>query len=284
MFEHTPEDQYVEVGSIQTRYWTLGDEGPPVLLIHGIGASMESWAANVGPLAEAHRVYALDLVGAGYTDKPEAPYSLSYLAQFVADFMETMDLTRASVVGHSLGGGAALKLALEHAEKVESLVLVASAGLGREGHIFFKLASLPLVGELLIRPTSREGVAQSLETFYTDPSMVTEERVDLSYDLLSQPGYQRAYLSMVRSLATVFGARKSVIRSIVDHLDEIKAPTLVVWGEEDNILPVKHAHVAAEGIPDARLHIFEDCGHMVPEEKPEAFNDLLTAFLNDRPI
>jgi pimeloyl-ACP methyl ester carboxylesterase len=190
---------------------------------------LESWAENIRALAKTHRVFALDLVGFGYSDKPTAPYTLSFLAQFVADFMESQDTGRASIIGHSLGRGVALKLALEHAEKVDKLVLVSSAGLDREGHIFFKLGSLPLVGEYLTRP-NRERTAQFLEEMVYDPEMVTEELVDLDYDLMSRPGAQEAYLSALRSIATVLGARKTVIRSIVDNLDRITAPTLVVWG------------------------------------------------------
>jgi 4,5:9,10-diseco-3-hydroxy-5,9,17-trioxoandrosta-1(10),2-diene-4-oate hydrolase len=279
MLEQPSEDKYVDVRDLRTRYWMLGDEGPPLVLIHGIGASVESWAANVHPLSRTHRVYALDLVGFGAADKPAAPYTLSYLAQFVADFMRSQDIERASIVGHSLGGGVALKLALGHAEKVDKLVLVSSAGLGREGHIFFRLGSLPLVGDYLTRP-NRERTAQFLEEMVYDPEMVTEELVDLSYDLMSRSGAQEAYLSTLRSLATVFGTRKTVLRSIVDRLDRITAPTLVVWGEQDEILPVAQAHVAAEGIPQARLHIFQECGHYVPLEKAEAFNALVSEFLN----
>jgi len=279
MLENLPDDMTVDVGTVRTRYWTVGDEGPPLVLIHGIGASVESWAETVRPLAKTHRVYALDLVGFGQSDKPDAPYTLSFLAQFVADFMEGQDIGRASIIGHSLGGGVALKLALEHAEKVDKLVLVSSAGLGREGHIFFKLGSLPLVGEVLTRP-NRERTAQFLEEMFYDPEMVTDELVDLNYDLMSRPGAQEAYLAALRSIATVFGARKTVIRSIVDNLDEVTAPTLVVWGEQDAMLPVSHAHVAAEAIPDARLHIFERCGHCAPMERAEAFNALVSEFLN----
>jgi len=279
MLEQPSEDKYVDVSGLRTRYWALGDEGPPMVLIHGIGASMESWAPNVHPLARTHRVYALDLVGFGASDKPAIPYSLSFLAQSVADFMSSQGIAQASITGHSLGGGVALRLALEHPEKVNKLVLVSSAGLGREGHVFFKLGSLPLVGEYLTRP-NRERTAQFLAEMLYDPEMVTEELVDLHYNLMSRPGAQEAYLSALRSIATVFGTRKTVLRSIVDNLDRITAPTLVVWGEQDGILPVAHAHVAAEAIPNVRLHIFQECGHYVQLEKADAFNALLLEFLN----
>jgi len=278
MSTQNPQDRYIEVESVKTRYWALGDEGTTVILIHGIGAAVESWALNIHALAEHHRVYALDLVGFGYSDKPPARYSYSYLSQFVADFMKAQAVAQASLVGHSLGGGVALKLAIQHPEKVEKLVLVGSTGLGREAPLFFRLSSLPIVGEFLTRP-SRKGTAQFLRECFYDPAMVTEEMIEQSYGLDSLPGAQETYLSTVRAIANIFGGREGVIRGFVDNLGKITAPTLIVWGKQDRILPVAHGHVAEERIAGAQFHIFEECGHVPPMEKAEAFNALVSEFL-----
>ncbi len=128
----TPQDRYVQVGQINTRYWTEGDKGTTVILLHGIGSSVETWTYNISVLAQHHRVYAVDLVGAGRSDKPPATYSLTYLAQFVLGFMDAMSIECASLVGNSLGGGVALQFALNFPQKVEKLVLVNSLGLGKE--------------------------------------------------------------------------------------------------------------------------------------------------------
>src|SRR5512142_372897 len=109
-------DCYVRVGSVNTRYRVAGASGSPVLLIHGIGSYVENWDSNLLPLAEQHRVYALDLVGFGRSDKPAAPYTIDYFADFVRDFLRTQGLERAHIVGSSMGGIIAMNLAIRHPE------------------------------------------------------------------------------------------------------------------------------------------------------------------------
>jgi pimeloyl-ACP methyl ester carboxylesterase len=127
-----PADQYVKVGSINTRFWASGDQGPPVILVHGLGGSVENWVYNIEPLAQRHRVYALDLKGFGRTDKTPLLREMEELMQFVIDFMEVQEIPRASLVGNSLGGGIVLSIAIRSPEKVDKLVLVDNAGMGRD--------------------------------------------------------------------------------------------------------------------------------------------------------
>ena len=280
MSTQKPQVQYTKVGQINTRFWALGDEGSTVLLIHGIGGSLEDWMLNANALARHNRVYALDLVGSGHSDKPSVSYSFSYLAQFVNDFMEAQNIDRASLIGHSLGGGVTLQFTIQFPDKVDKLVLVNSAGLGKEASIFFRLPALPILGELLTRP-SRKGTANLLKACVHDPAVVTDELIELGYSLAVLPGAQNAFLSTVRSLGNFRGIRKDVLRSIVDNLGTITAPTLVFWGQQDRILPVAHAYIAEKRIPNARLHIFNPCGHLTQLERPEEFNSLVLEFLAD---
>jgi pimeloyl-ACP methyl ester carboxylesterase len=274
----TPQVQYTRVGQINTRFWALGDEGSTVLLIHGIGGSLEDWMLNANALARHHRVCAVDLVGSGHSDKPSVSYSSSYLAQFVNDFMEAQNIDRASLIGHSLGGGVSLQFTIQFPDKVDKLVLVNSAGLGKEVSILFRLPTLPILGELLTRP-SRKGTANLLKACVHDPAVVTDELIELAYSLAVLPGAQNAFLSTVRTLGNFRGIRKDVLRSIVDNLGTITAPTLVFWGQQDRILPVAHAYIAEKRIPNARLHIFNPCGHLTQLERPEEFNSLVLEFL-----
>jgi 4,5:9,10-diseco-3-hydroxy-5,9,17-trioxoandrosta-1(10),2-diene-4-oate hydrolase len=273
-----PQDQYVRVGEVNTRFWALGDEGAAVILIHGLGGHVESWVLNVHALAEHHRVFALDLVGFGRSDKPDAPYTLPFFAQFVRDFMETQGIERASLVGHSLGGGIAFQFALLHPDQVEKLVSVDGAGLGKQGNLLLRLGTLPLLGEWASRP-SRKGTAQSYRQIVYDPAVITEEAIDISHELDCLPGAQQAMLATLRSLANLWGVREEVYRPILDNLGNISRPTLVVWGKQDTILPVAHARVAEERMPGAHVHIFDPCGHMPQVERPEEFNKLLLEFL-----
>jgi 4,5:9,10-diseco-3-hydroxy-5,9,17-trioxoandrosta-1(10),2-diene-4-oate hydrolase len=249
-----------------------------VLLIHGIGGSVEEWRLNIETLAERHRVYAIDMVGFGYSDKPAAKYSFSYLAQFVNDFIDAQTIERATLIGHSLGGGVVLKFAIQFPNKVDRLVLVSSAGLGKEVHLAFRLSSLPLIGNWLTRP-SRKGTAQLLADCYFDQDLITDEFIEFKYQMGSLPGAQQSFLSTVRTSANFRGLRDHVINSIVDNLAAITAPKFIIWGQQDRILPVAHAQVAASKIPSARLHIFDPCGHCPPEERPAEFNPLVSEFL-----
>jgi pimeloyl-ACP methyl ester carboxylesterase len=272
-------DRHIHVGSIRARYWELG-AGAPVLLIHGLGASAETWQDTVPVLAEAHHVYAVDLVGFGYSDKPAAQYTVDYLVDFIRGFMDVVGTAEAALIGHSLGGALVLRFAILHPDRVSKLVLVDSAGLSRKVGLGLRLAALPLVGELLLRP-SPEKTRQALKPFFYDPILLTDAFVDLNYDLITQPGAQAAYLSTVRSLASVFGARRHIADDITARLEEIHVPTLVIWGAQDAIVPVAHADIARDRIANAQIHILPECGHMPMMEKTEEFNRLVGRFLTD---
>jgi 4,5:9,10-diseco-3-hydroxy-5,9,17-trioxoandrosta-1(10),2-diene-4-oate hydrolase len=274
----TPQDQFIKVGQINTRFWALGDEGTTVVLVHGIGASVEDWIFNIHALAEHHRVYAIDLVGFGHSDKPPVEYTTSYEAQFVKDFMEAQNIDHANLIGHSMGGGIALQFVIQFPHKVQKLVLVASAGLGKELYLPFRLCTLPLLGERLTRP-SQKGTAQLLNDAVYDPALVTDDWVELGYQLAVLPGAQGPILSALRSSCNLRGMRDDVVRDIADNLANITAPTLIIWGEQDGLIPVAHAQAAAQGIPNSRLHVFDRCGHIPQREHADEFNALVLEFL-----
>ena len=279
MSAQTPETQYTKVGQINTRFWELGNDGSTVLLIHGIGGSLEDWILNADSLAKHHHVYALDLVGYGHSDKPSASYSFTYMAQFIKDFMKAESIDRASLIGHSLGGGISLQFSLQFPSKVEKLVLVGSAGLGKQVTFLLRVLTLPIIGKLLARP-SRKGTANFLKECLYDPALVTDELVEFSYSLASLPGAQEALLSTVRTLGNIRGMRKDALHPIVDNLSSITVPTLIFWGQQDRILPVAHAQVAENKIPNSQLQIFDSCGHFPQLERPEEFNSIVLKFLD----
>jgi pimeloyl-ACP methyl ester carboxylesterase len=278
MSPQTPQDQFIKVGQINTRFWALGEEGTTVVLVHGIGASVEDWVFNIHALAEHHRVYAIDLVGFGHSDKPPVEYTASYEAQFVKDFMEAQNIDQANLIGHSMGGGIALQFVTQFPHKVQKLVLVSSAGLGKELYLPFRLCTLPLLGEWLTRP-SRKGTAQLINDAVYDPALVTDDWVEQGYQLAVQPGAQGPILSALRSGCNLRGMRDDVVREVADNLPNITAPTLIIWGQQDGLVPVAYAQAAAQGIPNSRLHIFDRCGHIPQREHADEFNALVLNFL-----
>ncbi|HYA13059.1 MAG TPA: alpha/beta fold hydrolase [Syntrophales bacterium] len=275
-----PPDKYIRIGSINTRYWEEGEKGSPVILIHGLGASAEIWMHNVCAIAEKHRVYVPDLVGFGLSDKPEVKYSPSYMAAFINDFMTALSIKHACLVGNSLGGGVALQFTLQYPERVQRLVLADSAGLGREMTFIMRLATIPLVGELMTQP-NRMIMAYVLKRCVYDPAVITDDLVNFYYKIDSSTEARKSILSVLRSSATIFGGRADVLDPIIKNIGNISVPSLIIWGRQDRILPFKHACFAAEKIPNAKLHVFDQCGHMPNFERPREFNTLVLNFLND---
>jgi pimeloyl-ACP methyl ester carboxylesterase len=280
MSEQQLKDQYIKVGNIKTRYWALGDGSSTVILIHGFVGYIENWEDNITALAQGRKVYALDLPGFGRSDKPEARFSIPYFADFVKDFMIVQDIDKATLIGLSMGGAIVLQFALQYPHQVEKMVLVDSGGLGKEVLISSRIASLPILGELLSRP-NRQGSAQVFKQIFYNQDLITDQMIEEGYEMSSLPGAQRCGLSTLRTSCNIWGVKGNALRPIRDHLEEIEVPSLVIWGAQDRILPVAHAHLAAKRLPNARLHIFDPCGHMPNMERAEEFNALVTDFLSN---
>lgn len=274
------EDLYVQVGSIRVRYRRAGQGGPKVLLVHGIGGSVATdWSRNLEALGESCEVYGLDLAGHGLSDKPaDFSYTAQGYTSFLAAFMDKVGLERVSLAGLSMGGGLVLRFALDHPERVEKLVLVDCLGLGREVHPGFRLLSLP-VPRCLLSLFRKRGAGQSWRGFVYDPAVVTREITDLNAEYAKSPGFWRALKATIRGGCGIRGIKSGLWRPIVAGLPSIAAPTLIIWGRQDPVFPLRHAFLAKESIPGARLHIFEKCGHLPQFERAEEFNRLVGEFL-----
>ena len=272
-----PQDKYIQVGQINTRYWAEGEAGSPIVLIHGIGAYLESWLSSFTSLASEHRVYAMDLLGQGRTDKPlNTSYKIRDFAQFVKDFMAVLKIERAHVVGSSLGGAIGTRLALMFPEAVDKLVLVSSSGLGKKISPALRICAIPLLGELLNRP-SLAGRERYLKTLVYDPTVITREIIELNYQMSLLPGSQKTFLKILRTnINPLFGQNHG---ATTRELGTITSPTLVIWGQQDPTVPISHADIAAKSFPDVRVQVIDNCGHMPMVEHMQTFNDLLVDFL-----
>ncbi len=278
MSMQAPKDQYIKVGTINTRFWVSGDKGTPVILVHGLGGSIENWVHNIDSLGQRHHVYALDLKGFGRSDKTPVLRNLDELVQFFNDFMAVQHIDKASLVGNSMGGGLVLAFAIQFPQKVDKLVLVDNALMGRDVILDLRLLSLPILGELLSRP-SPKATANLWRKIVFDASLVTEELVKQTYQLATLPGASKALLATLRAGIGIRGQRAHLTRQLLDSIGSITAPTMVIWGQQDHIIPVAHAQIAAAKIPGAKLQIFEQCGHMPQLEYPDKFNALVLEFL-----
>lgn len=270
------QDQYVKVGSVNTRYWQAGNSGNKVILLHGGGGYIELWKHNISELAKQHHVYAFDMVGAGRSDKLDADYTFDFMAQFTRDYMKALDISKASLIGTSAGGGVALTLTLNFPELVDRLILVGSAGLGKDINFLLRLTTLPGLGKLFSSP-SKSGVAMLCKQAVYDSKLISDEIVEEFYQMATLPGAAEATLNVGRSNFNIWG---QFYQPIVERLQTIAAPTLIIWGREDPMVPVTHAENAAKAIRNARLEIIEECGHWSSIEYPQKFNQLVLEFLS----
>jgi pimeloyl-ACP methyl ester carboxylesterase len=270
-----PQDRYIKIGDVNSRYWQVGDVGSPVILLHGGGGYIELWRHNILALAKHHRVYAFDMVGAGRADKPDnVDYTFDYMARFVRDFMQALAIPRASLIGASAGGAVTLSVMLQFPELVEKAILVGSAGLGKEVSWLLKLPTLPLVGELLGSP-SRSSLKMLCQHAVYNRQIMTDEMVEEFYQMAILPGASASMLNLGRANFNLWGQ----FDRFSDRLATIDTPTLIIWGRQDPMVPLAQGQNAARIMPNARLEIIEECGHWSPIEHPDLFNRLGLEFL-----
>lgn len=276
-----PKDQYRHISGVYARYWTMG-EGEALLLVHGLGGSVDHWRYAIEPLAARFQVYASDLPGFGRSDKPREHPSFAAQAEFLKNLMLGFGISRFHLVGHGAGGTIALHLAYWFPYMVHKLILVAPLGFGREVHWSYRLQSLPLLGELMTLP-SRLNTRQRVVRLFCRYDLVTRECINTYYRLARLPGASRFLLAAMRQSVDASGIRREVVQSAQSEARGITAPTMIVWGREDRILPVAQAETARQLIASAQLRILEECGHLPMVEKAQEFNELLLGFLSDAP-
>jgi pimeloyl-ACP methyl ester carboxylesterase len=261
--------------------------GEPLLLLHGIGHSARAWDRVIQPLAEHHDVIALDMPGCGRSSKPPTDYSLGNQAGAVRHFLDVLGIDRVSVVGHSLGGGVAMTFSYLYPERVSRLGLVASGGLGKELSPIFRAANLPVAPKYVMRAIfhPRTRVARRLATeiaFLAGPDPLFARRGEFSHETaewleeMEDPAAQAAFLSMLRASSNVLGQAISALDRL--HLAE-RYPVLIVWGANDRVFPVSHARRAGRLLPEARVEVFQDCGHMPQVEKAPEFIEVMLDWL-----
>lgn len=275
-----PADRYIHVGGIKIRYWALGERGTPVLFIHGQGGAIDYWYKNVFAIAQQHQVYALDWIGSGKSDKPQKTYTLDDLSQFIVCFMDAVGLSYASLIAGSVGGILALKIALQFPEKVDKLVLIGIGGLGKEVAFPARLTSLPGVGEMLNHP-SRGAAKFMMQQCVYDPTPYLNDREFMDMVLRNMSSDILQFQTRTfRTMGNFFGIKSEIWQSIRARLPEIQSPTLVIWGKQDRAFPVSHAEVATTSIPNAKLQLFDQCGHLPYLEYADEFNRAVIEFLS----
>ena len=260
-------------------YYTEEGKGPPLLLIHGFGASTFTWRFVAPELAKSHRVIAVDLKGFGQSDKPfDGRYSVYDQAELLAQLIEDKDLRDLTLVGHSFGGGVALLLALEANQRLDGritrLVLLDSIAFPQNIPVFFRLLDVPLVSQIGVRmvpPSVQARVA--LQIAYFDDSKIDPEEIEL---------YAAPLKTAAGKHAIIYSARQIVpedIAELSERYKTIELPTLILWCDHDRIVPLEVGIKLRRTLPNSTLRLVEECGHMPQEEQPASTLALIKGFI-----
>jgi pimeloyl-ACP methyl ester carboxylesterase len=260
----------------------IAGDGPAVALIHGVAGRADQWQKVIELLARSYTVVAPDLLGHGESAKPRGDYSLGAHATAIRDLLVALGLTRASIVGHSFGGGIAMQFSYQFPERCERLVLVGSGGLGDEVHALLRAATLPgsefvlpmlahprvlAVAGVLPRGLGRLGLRAG-------PDLTEMAR---AYQSLSKAEARSAFIQTLRGVIDPSGQR-------INASDRLylaaQMPSMIVWGARDRIIPVRHAQLAHDGMPGSRLEIFESSGHFPQLDDPYRFAETLEDFFD----
>jgi pimeloyl-ACP methyl ester carboxylesterase len=260
--------------------YRVAGSGPPVVLIHGMLNSSSHWQSVALSLAHEHTVLAPDLIGHGDSAAPRGDYSLGAHAASIRDLMAAIGIERATIVGHSLGGGVAMQFFYQFPQRVERLVLISSGGLGHEVSPMLRTAALPGVSGVLsaIRP-------RLLGALWDAGGRLRERDVRAGVYLqaiaralrpLENADARAAFLHTLRAVIDVHGQRVSA----TDRLYLLESiPTMIVWGERDHTIPIEHGRLAHRAIPDSVFRTLPGAAHFPHLEDPDGLSELLREFL-----
>ncbi len=271
--------RHVNLHGHEVGYFIEGG-GPVILLIHGMAGSSRTWKAAAHYLARDFTVVAADLLGHGQSAKPSGDYSLGAHASGLRDLMAALGIDSATVVGQSLGGGIAMQLAYQYPQLCERMVLVGSGGLGREVNFILRLLTLPGAEYVMpfLFPRRARDIGNTISKYMFDSGVRYPHLVEIwrAYSSLVDPDTRDAFLRTLRAVVDSGGQAISATSRL--YLTEA-IPSLIMWGDRDDIIPVEHAYATHERIKGSRLEIFEGAGHFLHAEEPERFAEVLGDFI-----
>jgi len=260
-----PSSREVEAAGLRLRYLELGEGTQiPILLLHGFGADLNTWMFTQPALAAGQRVIALDLPGHGGSAKDVGAGDAESLTGVVGAVLDALSVERVHLVGHSMGGAIAALLALRHGERVASLTLIASAGLGAEINAAFI--------DGFVRTSRRREATEVLNLLVHDPALVSRTMVE---DVLRYKRLDGVTAALTRITEACFADGRQSL-DIAAEIAALRMPVQIIWGREDRIIPVSHAEALAARLP---VHIIEQAGHLPHMEKAAEVNRLIKSFI-----
>lgn len=272
-------DNFLEAGSVRTKYLESG-EGEPLLLIHGLGHWGDVWKFNIEYFARKFRVIVPDVVGYGETDVPkDSKYDIDFYVDWLADFVNALELPKIILVGNSLGGAIVFAYTDKYPDKVQKLIAIAPAGFRRNLSIILRLMSLPIIGSILAKP-SKSGINMFWNNTIYNKELIPEELVEEHYRLAKRPLGNYAFKRTLKSGVNFRGIKKSEVRRGHDIIKNITIPFMIIWGNRDKIIPMPPKDLILGLAPNVRLEIIENCGHTPMIEFKDKFHELALDFLS----
>ncbi len=275
--------KYSQVRNIKVAYIDEGCGDDALLLIHGLGTYAKGWIKNIDALSQYNRVIAVDLPGYGKSDKGYYEYTMDFYAQVLTELMDNLEIDRVTPIGHSMGGQIALTMALDYSDRVNKLILISPAGFERfengEGDWMVNVMTPELVKDTPIRAIDTNLRYNFYET-PQDAEFLITERIQLK-GASDFDNYCYAVSKNVQAMIDGY---------VYDRLDQISQPTLVLWGENDELIPNRFLHagwtkdiakIGQEEIPNNKTILFPKCGHFVQFEKPEETNEVVIDFVRN---
>lgn len=267
--------QFMPLIGMQVHYRDEGNklDNDPLVLIHGTSSSLNTWDSLISYLPSNKRIIRLDMPAFGLTGpSPENKYSYRFYSEFLNAFLNELNVKQCIIAGNSLGGGIAWHFALDYPQKVSKLILIDASGypkINEKGSLGFKIASIPILNNLLLYVTPKSLVKKSLETVFVDQSLITEERITRYHELLLAEGNRKAALSIF----------KNKFDQQTNRIKDIQQPTLIIFGEKDQLINSDNAYLFQKDIKNSKAVILKNIGHVPMEEAPKATAELINEFI-----
>lgn len=268
---------FLDADGIKTRVLEAG-QGDPLILLHGTGGHIEAYARNIKGLSQHFRVFAIDMVGHGYTDKPDRPYGVDFYSDHLLAVIQALQLEKVHLSGESLGGWVAAWFAAHHPSYVQALMLNTPGNVNSKPEVMARLKESTIKAVL---EANYENVKKRLEWLMYDKSQVTEELIEARYNIYTQPEYKKAVYNIVY-LQEVEPRKKYIWHP--SWCSKIIAPTLICWTSHDPTATVEEGQVIKEMIPHSQFAVIQEAGHWPQWEKVEEFNQLTIQFFQQHRI
>lgn len=271
-------EQHLSVAGHRIRFLEKG-KGPPLVLLHGLGGSLEWWEYNLEAFSQKYRTIAFDFPGFGFSSKKGLDFRQNSASDFMTSFLDIFKLSSASLIGNSMGGLIAFLTAADRPDRVDKLVLVDNAGFGAKLSFPLRLGTVYPLGEIILSLRNRAVAKLFLSRLFYDSQKIPDHLIPTVLKIFNMPQTRKVCLRVLRSGVDLRGLKKNIWKRFLDKAGSLPHKTLIVWGMNDKVAPLSQAYTGKRLIQNSQLHIIDRCGHMPQVEWPEEFNRIVLDFL-----